>query len=134
MHIFRLQTDHEGFYDITPQVRQAITESGVTNGICLVYCPHTTAAVTINEHVDPDVTSDLIFALDRAFPDRPEFKHAEGNSAAHLKSSVIGCSVSIIVDGGRPLLGMWQGVYFVEFDEPRERRFFVKVISDGAGR
>lgn len=127
---YTLRTAHENWINITPQVREAIRESGVTEGLCRVHCPHTTAAVTINENADPDVVSDLIFALDRTFPDRPEFRHMEGNSAAHLKSSVVGCGVTLIVQNGQPLLGTWQGVYFCEFDGPRSRRFYVSVQGE----
>jgi len=122
---FSLRTSRDGWAAITPQVREAIAESGVQNGLCTVYCPHTTAGITINENADPDVVRDLIFALNKTYPDRPEFRHAEGNSAAHLKASAMGSSVTLIVRGGRPLLGTWQGVYFCEFDGPRTRRFFV---------
>jgi secondary thiamine-phosphate synthase enzyme len=124
-----LQTDKEGFYDITAAVRNAIRASGVGAGLCIVYCPHTTAGITINENADPDVIMDLLYGLDKAFPDRPEFRHSEGNSAAHLKSSCIGASVTLIVGNGAPLLGTWQGVYFCEFDGPRRRTYHVKVVG-----
>jgi secondary thiamine-phosphate synthase enzyme len=124
-----LQTDKQGMYDITPQVREAIIKSGAGSGLCVVYCPHTTAAITINENADPDVVRDLLFGLDKTFPDRPEFRHSEGNSAAHLKSSCIGASVSLIVENGEPVLGTWQAVYFCEFDGPRHRTFHVKVVE-----
>ena len=96
----------------------------------MVYCPHTTAAITINENADPDVKTDLISGFDKVFPDFESFRHAEGNSDAHIKSSVVGASETIIVTGGRPLLGTWQGVYFCEFDGPRNRKFYVKVMGD----
>ncbi|GHV07346.1 hypothetical protein FACS1894217_07990 [Clostridia bacterium] len=94
----------------------------------MVYCPHTTAGITINENADPDVVTDLLFALGKTFPDRPEFRHAEGNSAAHLKASMIGSSVTVIIDGGKLVLGTWKGIYFCEFDPLRNRKFYVKVI------
>ena len=125
---FELHTTRENFFNITAQVRAAIKESGVENGMCVVFCPHTTAAITINENADPDVVKDMLLGLDRAFPDRPEFRHAEGNSRAHLKSSCVGASVTVIVQDGMPLLGTWQGIYFCEFDGPRDRRFYVKVM------
>jgi secondary thiamine-phosphate synthase enzyme len=125
----RLDTPRQDFYDITQQVRQAIADSGITDGIAVVYCPHTTAGITINENADPDVVRDMIFALGKTYPDRSEFLHGEGNSAAHLKASAVGSSVTIIVDSGRPVLGTWQGVYFCEFDPPRNRKFYVKVIE-----
>ena len=99
---------------------------------CVVYCPHTTAGITINENADPDVVRDLIFALEKTYPDRAEFRHSEGNSASHLKASVIGSSVTIPVRNGRLLLGTWQGVYFCEFDGPRARRFYVQIQGEQA--
>lgn len=127
MERFELQTDRSGFYDVTHLVSQVVSTSGVQEGSCLVYCPHTTAAITINENADPDVQNDLGFALKEIFPDRPEFRHAEGNSAAHLKSSVIGCSEMVPIDEGKLALGTWQGIYFCEFDGPRRRKFYVQV-------
>ena len=97
--------------------------------MCLVYCPHTSAGITINESADPDVVKDLLFALNKTYPDRAEFRHSEGNSAAHLKSSIIGCSVTIPVENCKLVLGTWQAVYFTEFDGPRVRKFYVKVIG-----
>jgi len=126
---YALKTRKEGCYDITPTVRETIKKSGVDNGMCIVYCPHTTAGITINENADPDVVKDLLYGLDKAFPDTTEFRHSEGNSAAHLKASCIGSSVTIIVENGSPLLGIWQGVYFCEFDGPRERNYHIKVID-----
>jgi len=126
---FQISTPHENLYDITSRVREAIAQSGIADGIAVVYCPHTTAGITINENADPDVVPDLLLGLDKAFPDRAEFRHAEGNSAAHLKASAVGASETIIVSGGKPVLGTWQGIYFCEFDPPRERTFFVKVIE-----
>ena len=127
---FQLKTPKEGFVDITAEVTEAISESGVNEGICVVYCPHTTAAITINENADPDVKTDLISGFNKVFPDFESFRHAEGNSDAHIKSSVVGASETVIVTGGRPLLGTWQGVYFCEFDGPRNRKFYVKVMGD----
>ena len=126
---YHLNTEREGFYNITSYVRQALIESRIQSGMALVYCPHTTAGITINENADPDVVTDLLYALDKTFPDRPQFRHAEGNSAAHLKSSCIGASVSVIIDDGRLVLGTWQGIYFTEFDGPRSRKFLVKIIK-----
>ena len=125
---FDLRTPAEGLVDITREVREAITESGVNEGICVVFCPHTTGAITINENADPDVKSDFVFGMDKIFPDMRDFRHAEGNSDAHLKSSSVGASETIIVTKGKPLLGTWQGVYFCEFDGPRRRKFYVKLI------
>jgi secondary thiamine-phosphate synthase enzyme len=125
---FNLDAPKQNFYNITAQVRDSISKSGITSGIAVVYCPHTTAGITINENADPDVVCDLLFALDKTYPDRPEFRHAEGNSAAHLKASTIGSSVTVIIENGKPLLGTWQGIYFCEFDPPRKRTFYVKVL------
>lgn len=127
---FTLQTKRDNWINITSDVRETVAQSGVQNGTCIVYCPHTTAGVTINENSDPDVVRDLTFALNRTYPDRPEFRHAEGNSAAHLKASVLGAGITLIVSGGRPLLGVWQGVYFCEFDGPRTRQFLVSVQGE----
>ena len=130
LYEFTLAAPREDFYNITPQLREAVAKSGVTGGHAIVYCPHTTAGITINENADPDVVRDLLLGLRAAFPDRREFRHAEGNSAAHLKASAMGSSVTVIIEGGKPLLGTWQGVYFCEFDPPRQRRFYVKVEGD----
>jgi secondary thiamine-phosphate synthase enzyme len=128
LYEYSLSAQREDFYNITPQVREAVAKSGVTNGIAVVYCPHTTAGVTINENADPDVVHDLLIGLDKAFPDRPEFRHGEGNSSAHMKASAMGSSVTVIIENGKLLLGTWQGIYFTEFDPPRNRKFYVKVL------
>lgn len=126
---YALSAQRENLYDVTQQVREAVAKSGVANGIAVIYCPHTTAGMTINENADPDVIHDLLIGLNKAFPDRSEFHHAEGNSAAHLKASAMGSSVTIIIANGTLLLGTWQGVYFCEFDPPRSRKFYVKVVD-----
>ena len=126
---YSLKTEREGFYNVTEKVRQSVRESGVNEGICVVFCPHTTAGKTINENADPDVVRDMLFALNKTFPDRPEFRHSEGNSHAHLKASCVGSSVTVLIENGRPLLGTWQGIYFCEFDGPRTRSFYVKVLQ-----
>ena len=127
---FSLSAQRQDFYDVTAQVREAIAKSGVANGIAVVYCPHTTAGITINENADPDVIHDLLIGLGKAFPDRSEFRHGEGNSTAHLKASAIGSSVTVIIVDGKLLLGTWQSVYFCEFDPPRTRKFYVKVVGE----
>ncbi len=127
LYEYTLSAQREDFYNITPQVRDAVTQSGVTDGIAVIYCPHTTAGITINENADPDVVHDLLIGLRNAFPDRPEFRHGEGNSAAHLKASAMGSSATVIIENGKPLLGRWQGLYFCEFDPPRSRKFYVKI-------
>lgn len=127
---YSLTTGQNNWTDITQRVKDALRESGITNGLCVVYCPHTTAGITINENADPDVVRDLIFALDKTYPDRAEFRHSEGNSAAHLKASAMGSSATIPVKNGRLMLGTWQGVYFCEFDGPRARRFYVQIQGE----
>ncbi|WP_040196982.1 secondary thiamine-phosphate synthase enzyme YjbQ [Candidatus Soleaferrea massiliensis] len=129
METYHLRTNRQGFTNITAMVRQTLRKSGVISGLAAVYCPHTTAGITINENADPDVVTDLLFALDETFPDRSQFRHMEGNSAAHLKASVIGSSVTVLIEDGNLVLGTWQGIYFCEFDGPRSRDFYVKIIE-----
>ena len=126
---FTLQTERQGYYNITSTVRKVIAESGVQSGLCVVFCPHTTGAITINENADPDVQHDLVIGFDEAFPDRRAFRHSEGNSDAHLKCSTVGASETILIEEGKPLLGIWQGVYFCEFDGPRNRTYYIKVVE-----
>jgi len=126
---YYISAPHKDFYNITPEVREAVAKSGVQHGIAIIYCPHTTAGITINENADSNVVRDLLLGLDKAFPDRPEFRHAEGNSTAHLKASAVGSSATVIVNEGKLVLGTWQGIFFCEFDPPRERTFFVKVMK-----
>ena len=128
---YKLSAAKKDLYNITPKVREAVAQSGVTDGIAVVYCPHTTAGITINENADPDVVHDLLIGLDKAFPDRAEFRHGEGNSSAHLKASSVGSSATVIIDEGKLVLGTWQGIYFCEFDPPRSRTFFVKTAGNG---
>jgi secondary thiamine-phosphate synthase enzyme len=117
------------FVDVTRDVQKAVAESGVEQGMCICFVPHTTAAVTIQENADPDVTRDLDYKLSALIPqDDRKFRHAEGNSDAHLKSSVLGASQTILVQGGRLMLGTWQAVYFAEFDGPRRRKMHVDVV------
>ena len=114
--------------DITAEVAAAVAESGVSDGIATVFVPHTTAGVTINENADPDVTADMLAALDVAVPWRQGFyRHGEGNSAAHVKSSMMGCAQQVLVESGRLVLGVWQAVYFCEFDGPRTRKAIISV-------
>lgn len=118
---------HEQFINITSEIRQFVSDSNILEGRVTIFIPHTTAAVTINENADPDVQHDLILALNRISPDLPEFKHMEGNSDAHTKSSIVGCSQDIIIDEGKLLLGTWQGIYFCEFDGPRTRTAIIRI-------
>ena len=115
--------------NITDEVAQTVRKSGVQDGLCTVFVPHTTAGVTINENADPDVVSDFIMEINRIVPWEDGYAHYEGNSAAHLKSSLIGPSLTVIVEDGRLLLGTWQGIYFTEYDGPRTRKVYVKVIE-----
>ncbi len=117
------------FISITRPVEETVARSGVRDGMCLVFVPHTTAAVTINENADPDVVHDLIKEINKIVPFEDAYRHSEGNSAAHLKSSLFGPSLTLIVQNGRLLLGTWQTVYFVECDGPRTRCFYVKTIA-----
>jgi secondary thiamine-phosphate synthase enzyme len=119
----------QSFEDITQQVQQAVSESGVQEGLCHLFCLHTTAGLTVNENWDPSVQHDIGLALDEMVPQRRNFQHREGNSPAHVKSSLVGASQTLFVAGGRLVLGSWQGVYLVEFDGPRTRKVLVKVVE-----
>jgi secondary thiamine-phosphate synthase enzyme len=113
-------------------VQAVVRASGVVDGVCVVFIPHTTAGVTVNENFDPDVKHDLLAKLAALIPERDElFRHAEGNSDAHLKATLVGNSATLLVDGGRLVLGRWQGVYFCEFDGPRTRDVIIKVMGEG---
>jgi secondary thiamine-phosphate synthase enzyme len=115
------------FVDVTTAVERVVTESGMVSGVCYVYVPHTTAGVTINEHADPDVASDLEGVFERLVPRVGPYRHAEGNTDAHAKAVMVGASQVIFVEGGKLVLGTWQGIFFCEFDGPRERKMFVRV-------
>ncbi len=115
--------------DITSEVSDFVRKSAVVDGICFVYVPHTTAGVTINENADPDVVSDIIMGLDHIVPSDLGYRHSEGNSPAHIKSSLVGNSLSVFVASGKLVFGTWQGIYFCEFDGPRSRRVNIKVIE-----
>lgn len=116
--------------DITAQVEELVKASGAESGCCDVFVPHTTAGVTVNEGADPAVKRDIAQCLDRLVPNAPYFTHAEGNSDAHVKSSLVGTTQRLLIDRGRLLLGTWQAVYFCEFDGPRERRVAVRIAKD----
>jgi secondary thiamine-phosphate synthase enzyme len=119
---------HTEFVEITERVQTVVDESGVKEGICVCFVPHTTAGITINENADPDVVTDMIYALDKAVPWKdPQYRHGEGNSAAHAKSSMMGHSVHVFVRGGELQFGTWQGIYLCEFDGPRSRKVCVSV-------
>lgn len=114
--------------DITAQVQKVVSESGITEGLCCVFVPHTTAGVTINENADPSVKQDIVMELNKVIPFDDNYSHLEGNSAAHIKASIIGSSVNVPVKNNYLLLGTWQGICFCEFDGPRQRHFYVKII------
>ena len=116
--------------DISSEVLSAVRSSGILNGFCVAYTPHTTAAITINENADPSVPDDMLMEMNKIVPFNDGYRHMEGNSAAHIKSSLFGCSETIIIQNGSLLLGTWQGIYFCEFDGPRTRRVHIKVMSD----
>lgn len=127
MNSFEIRTTaRTEMIDITNQVRQSLKKSGKTDGVVTVFIPHTTAAVTINENADPDVQRDMVYELNKIVPFEDGYRHFEGNSAAHLKTSLFGSSEQIIVENGSLQLGTWQGVYFCEFDGPRQRKVWVK--------
>ncbi len=121
------------FQDITGTVRDTISSSGVMSGVCHVFVPHTTAGVAINEHADPSVVQDIAAQLDKMVPQHNRYRHLEGNSPAHIKASLMGSSQTIFIEDGRPVLGTWQGVFFCEFDGPRNRSLLIKIVGDGDG-
>ncbi len=115
--------------DITAQIRSVLKECRMESGICIVFVPHTTAAITINENADPDVPRDILTQLDKTIPQQGNYLHSEGNSAAHIKASIFGASETVLVERGNLALGTWQSIFFCEFDGPRTRQVFVKMIS-----
>jgi len=115
------------FQDITGMVEDAVRSSGVRSGVCQVFVPHTTAGITLNEHADPSVIEDIITRLEALVPQRGDYRHGEGNSPAHIKSSLTGSSVTLFVENGGLVLGIWQGVFFCEFDGPRTRQVMVRI-------
>lgn len=129
---FELSTNRRcDMIDVTRQVSEIITSSGISSGDVIVHCPHTTGAITINENADPDVVHDILMTLEELLPqNRRGYRHMEGNSDSHVKSSLVGCSETIIVKDARMLLGTWQGIYFCEFDGPRNRKVFVQVRGE----
>ena len=122
-------SQHTQMLDITRQVQQAVAEAGITDGVCMIFVPHTTAAVTINENADPDVVRDFTKEINKIVPWEDGYHHMEGNSAAHLKASLIGFSEQVIIEDGRLVLGTWQGIYFCEYDGPRHRKVYVKIME-----
>ena len=127
MKRFTIRTNSNfAMIDITDRVRNLLRESQIRDGICYVFVPHTTAAVTINENADPDVPKDIIKALDKLIPINDHYRHMEGNAAAHIKSSLLGASQTVFIENGNLVLGTWQSIFFCEFDGPRTREVFVK--------
>jgi secondary thiamine-phosphate synthase enzyme len=130
MQTLRVKTNRRTqLVDVTDDVERTVSESGVSAGVCYVFVPHTTAAVTINEHADPDVASDLEGVFDRLVPHKGPYRHAEGNTDSHAKAVIVGASQVILIDRGKLVLGTWQGIFFCEFDGPRDRRILVRVIE-----
>ncbi len=121
---------HDELVDITDRVQQAVNQSGFKSGLCRVFVPHTTAGLTLNENWDPAVRRDMLMALSKLVPWDDDYQHGEGNSAAHVKASLLGFSHTLLVEGGRLALGSWQGIYLAEFDGPRRRRVLVQVAGD----
>jgi secondary thiamine-phosphate synthase enzyme len=115
--------------NIDRQIKKVVSDSGIQEGICIIWIPHTTAAVTINENADPTVVKDILYEMGKIIPQKDNYNHFEGNSDAHIKSSFFGSSLSLIVSGGNLVLGTWQSIYFCEFDGPRNRRILVKVME-----
>ncbi|SDH71917.1 secondary thiamine-phosphate synthase enzyme [Alteribacillus bidgolensis] len=117
--------------DVTREVKSFIKEKEINKGIVIVYCPHTTAGITVNENADPDVKHDMLMRLDEVYPwEHPKYKHAEGNSASHLKASTVGTQQTLIIEDGNIVLGTWQGIYFCEFDGPRQRTMYIKGVKE----
>jgi secondary thiamine-phosphate synthase enzyme len=117
------------FINITRSVQEAVKKMGIEDGICIIFIPHTTAAVTINENADPSVVRDILMELNKIIPFKNQYQHTEGNSPAHIKSSLVGCSEIVLVESGKLVLGTFQGIFFCEFDGPRSRKVHVKVVE-----
>ena len=131
IHTLELSTrERTQLVDITGEVERVVAQSGIREGACRLYVPHTTAGLTINENADPTVAADILTQLNKIIPFDDGYRHSEGNSAAHIKSSLTGVSLSVFITGGRLLLGTWQGIYFCEFDGPRRRKVMVKVVEE----
>jgi len=131
MHTLSIKTTaHRQFVDITADIERLLVEHSLESGVCYLFCPHTTAAITLNESWDPDVRRDMTLALDTIVPQRADFKHAEGNSPAHVKTSLVGSDHFIFVQDSHLILGRWQGVYLAEFDGPRTRQIYIKFRPD----
>ena len=131
MEVFEIRTHKRNeMIDITHGIREYVRKQNVKSGILVLYVPHTTAAITINEHADPSVRADITEFLSKLVPQSPHFKHLEGNSDAHIKSTIVSPSISLIIENGDIVLGTWQGIFFCEFDGPRHRKLFAKIIKE----
>ncbi|HYG76749.1 MAG TPA: secondary thiamine-phosphate synthase enzyme YjbQ [Planctomycetota bacterium] len=131
MHKLEVSTRaHSEFHEITDEVQALVAKAKISSGLAHVYVPHTTAGLTINENADPDVKADMLKSLEQMVPwNQPHFQHAEGNSAAHIKASMMGFNITVFIENGSLALGMWQGIYLCEFDGPRTRQVWVKLVS-----
>ena len=129
MQTFQVKTSSRTeMIDITRSVQEAVKKSNVEDGICMIFVPHTTAAVTINENADPSVSQDILMELNKIVPFEDHYRHTEGNSPAHIKASLVGPSLTVLIESGKIILGTWQGIFFCEFDGPRDRKVYIKVI------
>lgn len=129
--IYTIKTKRpQEFIDVTGMISDAVSKSSVQNGIAAIFVPHTTAGITINENADPNVVRDILNSLNKAYPVEGDYMHSEGNSHAHIKASLMGSSCMVLIRDGSLVLGTWQGIYFCEFDGPRNRKLFVKIIKD----
>lgn len=130
LHTLSVRTQNRTeFLDLTSQIQDLVKQSGVTEGLCHIFVPHTTAAVTINENADPSVKADILMVLNKIISDRESYRHLEGNAPAHVKASLIGPQLTVLVSGSRLVLGTWQGIFFCEFDGPRSRKVHLKIVA-----
>jgi secondary thiamine-phosphate synthase enzyme len=127
---FQVRTSKQiEFIDITRSIQEAVKKTGAEDGVCIVFVPHTTAGITINENADPSVVQDIIMELNKIVPFKDQYHHLEGNSPAHIKASLLGCSQTVFIESGKLALGTWQGIFFCEFDGPRSRKVYVEVVK-----
>jgi secondary thiamine-phosphate synthase enzyme len=130
-HLLEIRSERRNqLIDITGRIQKMVADSGVADGMAHIFVPHTTAAVTINENADPAVQSDMLGFLAKLIPEKADFRHSEGNSDAHIKSSLVGAQATVFIEGGNLILGTWQGIYFCEFDGPRQRRVLIKIVPN----
>ena len=130
MQILEIETtSHTEMIDITAEIAATISKNNVKSGVCTIFVPHTTAGVTLNENADPSVRKDFINVFEKLIPKYERYSHAEGNAPAHIKSSIFGSSLNIIIEDGKPVLGTWQGIFFCEFDGPRNRKIYLQITA-----